>query len=223
MNQLGSAEETSSDLMAKCSPGKPGARHPISGYASSRPAGARAAARPPRPEAWSADPPAATGTEPAKAARHKPLEADVSPAPSVVRQTSIDLGCPLAPCSVLRDDRGVVWRAPADGIRLHSRVLAALSDDEDAAEAASRDEARRQGIELPFETLSARFGLTTFERLAVLLCIAAELDAGYGRLFAFILDDSARRASHSGSASVVAPVAPIFYRHAMIRLANQST
>jgi hypothetical protein len=57
-----------------------------------------------------------------------------------------------------------------------------------------RDEARRQGIELPLETLSARFCLTAFERFAVLLCIAAELDAGYGRLFAFILDDSARRA-----------------------------
>ena len=38
------------------------ARHPISGYISSRPAGARSAARPPRPDANSADPPAPTNT-----------------------------------------------------------------------------------------------------------------------------------------------------------------
>ena len=73
----GSAEETTSDLMAKCSPAKPRARHPISGHASSRPAGARSAARPPRPEAKSADPPAATGTETAKPARQKPLDAGI--------------------------------------------------------------------------------------------------------------------------------------------------
>src|SRR5262249_32958061 len=69
-----------------------------------------------------------------------------------------------------------------------------LPDDEDAAEAALRNEVRRQGAELPFATLAARFGLTAFERFAVLVCVAAELDAGYGRLFAFILDDSPRRA-----------------------------
>jgi hypothetical protein len=51
-----------------------GARHPISGHASP---GQRAHSLPQDlqgPEEWSADPPAATGTEPAKPARRKPLE-----------------------------------------------------------------------------------------------------------------------------------------------------
>jgi hypothetical protein len=66
---VSSAEETASDLKVKCSPQQHGARHPGSGFASSRPAGARSAARPPGHEAESADPPAATGTEPAKETR----------------------------------------------------------------------------------------------------------------------------------------------------------
>jgi hypothetical protein len=41
-------EETTGDLMAKCSPHTGGARHPSSGIASSRPAGAQSAARPAR-------------------------------------------------------------------------------------------------------------------------------------------------------------------------------
>ncbi len=58
---LKAAWKRPSDLMAKCSPRTSGARHPISCPASSRPAGARSAARPQRPDEKSADPPAATG------------------------------------------------------------------------------------------------------------------------------------------------------------------
>jgi hypothetical protein len=43
----GNAEETTSDLMANCSPAIRGARHPISGRAFPRPVGARSAARSP--------------------------------------------------------------------------------------------------------------------------------------------------------------------------------
>jgi uncharacterized protein (DUF427 family) len=52
----------------------PGAQHPSSGYIPSPPAGARSVARPhPRSAPESADPPAATRTEPAKQSRQKPL------------------------------------------------------------------------------------------------------------------------------------------------------
>src|ERR1700722_14888744 len=77
---------------------------------------------------------------------------------------------------------------------LEAAHLAAAPEAQDAAETSLRDEARRLGVELPLDVLCARFGLTMFERFAILLCTAAEVDAGYGRLFAFILDDTARRA-----------------------------
>src|SRR5688572_10607880 len=54
---------TASDLMVQVLTINDGARHPSSGYASSRPTGARSAARPAkRSDSESADPPAATGT-----------------------------------------------------------------------------------------------------------------------------------------------------------------
>ena len=59
--------ETASGLMVKCSPESPGAPHPISGQTPSRPVGARSEPRNPHvPVRASADPPAATGAEPAR-------------------------------------------------------------------------------------------------------------------------------------------------------------
>ena len=64
--------------MVKCSPHRPkdlaGHVIPAAVFASSRPAGARSAARPQESDPRSADPPVATGTEPAKQTRHKPLD-----------------------------------------------------------------------------------------------------------------------------------------------------
>ena len=54
-----------------------GARHPSSGFTSSRPAGARSAAGPRGPDEWSADLPAATGPEPAEAARQMPMDESI--------------------------------------------------------------------------------------------------------------------------------------------------
>jgi len=64
-----SVEEAAGDLMVKCSPQLNGARHPSSDFASSRPAGAQSAEGPLGSGPVSADPLAATGTEPAKEAR----------------------------------------------------------------------------------------------------------------------------------------------------------
>ena len=69
----------------------------------------------------------------------------------------------------------------------------ALPED-DAPETALRAQAVQAGATLPLDALAARFRLTAFECFAVLACAAAELDGGYGRLYAFILDDASRRA-----------------------------
>src|SRR5665647_1232967 len=66
---VSSVEETAGDLMVKCSPQPNGASHPSSDFASSRPAGAQSAEGPLGSDPVSADPLAATGTEPAKEAR----------------------------------------------------------------------------------------------------------------------------------------------------------
>ena len=69
-----------------------------------------------------------------------------------------------------------------------------LPPENDGAEAALRDQARAIGVTLPLDALTALYELTEFERFAVLACAAVEVDAGFGRLYAFVLDDAARRA-----------------------------
>jgi hypothetical protein len=51
---------------------------------------------------------------------------------------------------------------------------------------------RGNGVELPLTALAERFGLTAFERAALLICLAPELDRRYDRLYAALQDDIAR-------------------------------
>ena len=76
-DNVSSAEENTTNQWPSAHQ-KDGARHPSSSQLSSRPAGARSAARPSRLSVEkSADPPAATNTEPAKTGQQKPLVEDV--------------------------------------------------------------------------------------------------------------------------------------------------
>ena len=54
--------------------------------------------------------------------------------------------------------------------------------------------AASRGVALPLDTLATRFGLTRAEQDALLLVAAPELDAGYERVYAFIVDNLNRRA-----------------------------
>jgi len=56
-----------------------------------------------------------------------------------------------------------------------------------------RARARTIGATLPFDWLSNVLTLTEFERQALLICAAPELDQSYERIFSFILDDLNRR------------------------------
>ncbi len=64
--------------------------------------------------------------------------------------------------------------------------------DERDLERRFREEAAARGARLPLDRLVESLGLSTFEREVLLLCAAAELDHGYGRIFAYILDDLRR-------------------------------
>jgi hypothetical protein len=65
------------------------------------------------------------------------------------------------------------------------------------AELGAEEDLRAQcsavGATLPLDRLSHALQLTPYEREAVLLCAAAELDRSYERIYAFILDDLNRR------------------------------
>lgn len=52
-----------------------------------------------------------------------------------------------------------------------------------------REQSVRRGIELRLDVLAARFGLDRFAIDALLLALAPEVDARYGRLFAYLHDD----------------------------------
>jgi len=80
------------------------------------------------------------------------------------------------------------------GALLDDEAEVTVLPEDDAAGAALRAEALRMGTMLPLEVLAARFRLTAFDRFGVLACAAAELDRGYERLYAFVLDDAGRRA-----------------------------
>ena len=53
--------------------------------------------------------------------------------------------------------------------------------------------ARGDGVELRLPALAERLGLSAFERCALLLCLAPELDRKYDRLFAYLQDDITRK------------------------------
>ena len=56
-----------------------------------------------------------------------------------------------------------------------------------------RRQAAARGVALPLDTLATRFGLTRLEQDALLLVAAPELDAGYERVYAYIVDNLNRR------------------------------
>lgn len=53
--------------------------------------------------------------------------------------------------------------------------------------------AAARGVALPLDTLAMRFGLSRLEQDALLLVAAPELDAGYERVYAYIVDNLNRR------------------------------
>jgi hypothetical protein len=54
-------------------------------------------------------------------------------------------------------------------------------------------ELRDLGAAPALDVLAARFALSTFERDVLLLCLAAELDPGFERLYAYVQDDATRK------------------------------
>src|SRR5206468_10867163 len=53
--------------------------------------------------------------------------------------------------------------------------------------------ARASQVRLPLPELADRLGLSAFERHALLLCLAPELDRKYDRLYAYLQDDITRQ------------------------------
>lgn len=56
-----------------------------------------------------------------------------------------------------------------------------------------RELAESAGVRLPFDYLNEELALTSFEQEAILICAAVEIDRGYERIYAYILDDLNRR------------------------------
>jgi ATPase family associated with various cellular activities (AAA) len=89
----------------------------------------------------------------------------------------------------LIEDARRVLAAPDAAAARRAAVTAAS-----APEAELRRTAAAAGVALPLDRLAAALAMTEFEQIAVLLCAAPELDRGFERIYAFILDDMARRA-----------------------------
>ncbi|MFI9586801.1 ATP-binding protein [Streptomyces sp. NPDC052236] len=64
---------------------------------------------------------------------------------------------------------------------------------EPEAERDLRRQAAAQGVTLPLDALATRFGLTRADQDALLLAAAPELDRGYERIYAYIVDNLNRR------------------------------
>ena len=91
------------------------------------------------------------------------------------------------------------------------------------AEAALRAQAQDAGVALPLDVLAGRFDLSTLEQFAVLLCAAPDLDRGYERIYAFILDELNRRSACVELVSMLASPSfaeRIACRHALARFAK---
>lgn len=69
----------------------------------------------------------------------------------------------------------------------------APSSPEPEAERDLRRRASAEGVTLPLDALATRFGLTRAEQDALLLVAAPELDRGYERIYAYIVDNLNRR------------------------------
>jgi hypothetical protein len=88
------------------------------------------------------------------------------------------------------------------------------------AEAELRAQAQDAGIALPLDVLAGRFDLSAVEQFAVLLCAAPDLDRGYERIYAFILDELNRRSACVELVSMLAAASfpdRIACRHALAR------
>jgi len=88
------------------------------------------------------------------------------------------------------------------------------------AEAELRAQGQDAGIALPLDVLAGRFDLSAVEQFAVLLCAAPDLDRGYERIYAFILDELNRRSACVELVSMLAAASfpdRIACRHALAR------
>ncbi len=88
------------------------------------------------------------------------------------------------------------------------------------AEAELRAQGQDAGIVLPLDGLAGRFDLSAVEQFAVLLCAAPDLDRGYERIYAFILDELNRRSACVELISMLAAASfpdRIACRHALAR------
>jgi SpoVK/Ycf46/Vps4 family AAA+-type ATPase len=84
---------------------------------------------------------------------------------------------------------------PTSSTDSHSQVLLPARDLHQLEEEIAQRKATSlaEGVELRLEILVARFGLNTFERDALLVCLAPELDLKYQRLYAYLQDDVTRK------------------------------
>jgi SpoVK/Ycf46/Vps4 family AAA+-type ATPase len=84
---------------------------------------------------------------------------------------------------------------PASSSAPYSQVLLPTRDLHQVEQEIAQRKATSlaQGMELRLETLVARFGLNMFERDALLVCLAPELDLKYQRLYAYLQDDVTRK------------------------------
>ena len=92
----------------------------------------------------------------------------------------------LAPEDRAREQR--FWREDQEAARI-TQAIAAAERELDR----QRRELAQAGVVLPIEELAAIFGLNTFERDVVLLCLAPELDPAFERLFGYLQDDLTRK------------------------------
>ena len=77
---------------------------------------------------------------------------------------------------------------------LASRTDPHVASGLDPEEADAEEDLRaRSGDRLPLDLLARELGLSAFERDAILLCAAPEVDRRYERIFAYVLDDLNRR------------------------------
>jgi hypothetical protein len=70
-----------------------------------------------------------------------------------------------------------------------------VADGEREAERELRAQAAARGAALPLDRLAAALGLDAFDEEALLLCFAPDLDAAYGTIYGYLLDDLTRRAA----------------------------
>jgi hypothetical protein len=73
-------------------------------------------------------------------------------------------------------------------------ALIAFTSEEEHRHATLRRQASQLGARLPLDRLAEELELGDFELDVIVLCVVAEMDRGYGRLFAFIVDNMNRQA-----------------------------